>query len=151
MFQAAQGHPTQWLRSTVPDQAEPMQNYGFQLANAIGGLVDWDQALPEQVFAEGGGTAIIPLTMVGFQEKSHHGAGAEAAMTTCWREHSKVRLLEVVHSVMLGGRGLSTSTELPHVVVHPSMRDVPFKNLVFVCPHGAGSTRLMAAHVQNPA
>ena len=123
-------HPIQWLRNSVPDTQEAMQNYHKQLSDLILDGASWDLVLPAHVFADAGGMAVLPLTVVGFQAKTAYSAGTEQPMTTCWREISKVRLLEVVRSVLVGGRGLMTNTELPHIIVHPSLRDQTVKQLV---------------------
>jgi len=132
-------HPIDWVRECVAE------SYFEGCRRLFGGLVDWDMQLPEKVFANRGGVAEVPLTMVAFGEFVVGPDGKH--MSTCWKEVSKCRLMSVLRRTIVGGKGLDTNTELPALVVSPDMQRRNLSDLQFCCAHAGCTTRLMGAHV----
>ena len=99
--------------------------------------------LPDDVFEDDGQVVMIPLVAVGYQAKTQVGA---ASMDTCWRQQSKIRLVQVMKKAVLDGRGIVTSNECPTLVASADFRGKPVAELVHCFAHGTGSTRLMAGH-----
>ena len=89
-------HPYDWLREQVP--AEQMPNYFAQLGalmDAAGAKPEWDMMLPVEVFDDPDGADLqVPLTLANFQMMTCVDDGKQ--METCWRQHSKIRVMAVV-------------------------------------------------------
>ena len=138
-------HPTTWLRVTgFPPGTEA--NYSALLARKLADLCGdvYGEPLPADVFEDPDGQVVaVPLCAVGYQEKTMVGA---TTMDTCWRQQSKIRLVEVMKRVMLDGRGVVTTNECPTLVASADYRGRPLADLPLSFAHGSGSTRLMAGH-----
>ena len=140
-------HPYDWLREQVP--AEQMPNYFAQLGalmDAAGAKPEWDMMLPVEVFDDPDGADLqVPLTLANFQMMTCVDDGKQ--METCWRQHSKIRVMAVVEKTLLDKKGANTSMEKPALVAAKQMAGIAVGGLAFACAHGVGSTRLMGWHV----
>lgn len=55
--------------------------------------------------------------------------------------------MSIIERAMKDKKGLRTDNETITLVVGPSMKSQGFDKLMFCCPHGVGSSRIMAGHV----
>ena len=149
-------HPYTWLREEVPpggvhDYFRTMKYVLGHICGDDGGAI-WDSTLPADIFTEGDDhtfeevDAFVPLGIVNFRETTK--LDDNQVIQTCWRDHSKIRIMMVVEKLFTDKKGLRTQ-ERPLLVAQRSMQGKMIGELEFACAHGIGSTRLMAGQVHS--
>jgi len=145
----ANGHPYEKLRNEVVPPDSESNYYEFLRRNLqpyLPAARGFEPCLPDQLFDDMEADCPLPLTYVGFRAETL--LPNAQPMTTTWRAHSKIRVMNVVRRLLEGKQGLNTKRERLWLVAHESMKGADADDLRFGLPHGIGSTRLMSAHVR---
>lgn len=135
-------HPVNWIRLL------PSRNYHELLLALLRPAGGWHTPVPDEAFSADNKRGLmmeVPISVVAFQETVDMGG---VFMDTCWKTVSKVRVLDVMHRCLMGGKGLETDAEVPTLVTSTAWagQGLQVGDLKLCCPHGTMTTRLMGAH-----
>jgi hypothetical protein len=132
-------HPVEWVRSTTRGHRDNYFDGCVKLWERLQATVDWEKVFPAACLSKQGGIVSLPLTFAALEERI-------GDLETCWKQVSKVRCMDVLKRIFVGGKGLETDVELPTLVVQMEFADKPLRELKFLSVHAGCTTRLMAAH-----